>query len=574
MSKLAIGKIEGGARFQVPLDVQTQTIAVLGIRGSGKTTTGAVIVEELLERGRQVVIIDPTDVWWGLRSSASGKSAGHPVVIVGGPHGLLPLDTGDGALIADMVVEETASAVLSLRHLRKAEQRRFVCDFAEQLYHRKGEASHRTPLLVAIDECDAFIPQRVGGAEARMVGAIEDLVRRGRAAGLGVMLISQRAASINKDVLTQAELLVAHRHVSPQDRKALDLWVEAHDTAGLRDEFMTQLASLPVGTAWWWSPGWLDVFARVKVRQRSTFDSSATPKAGAKAAVPQRLAKVDLDVWRDKLQQRIEQAERDDPRKLRARITELEREAAAGTGQADVAQAVASAIEQRNREWAAAVGDLVKGVRFDLDEAATNLAATAGRLLEAFPESRRAPISPTKPRPAANLPRPASSNNGDTSINATQRKMLQVLVQRKQMGHDTTDARTLAALAGLKGSGGTFGTYLSRLRSAGLIEGERSALRILPAGEAAAGDVEALPVGRDLVEWWKANRLNATQGRMLDVIVATWPQSIDRRQLAEQLGLEATGGTFGTYLSRMRSLGLIEGSGELRASDALMEGFR
>jgi hypothetical protein len=44
---------------------------------------------------------------------------------------------------------------------------------------------------------------------------------------------------------------------------------------------MESLASLPVGTAWVWSPGYLELFQRVTIRARETFDSSATPKAGA-----------------------------------------------------------------------------------------------------------------------------------------------------------------------------------------------------------------------------------------------------------------------------------------------------
>ena len=85
-----------GKRFTLPVDVQTVTTAVLGIRGSGKSHTASVVVEDLLELGCQVVVIDPTDVWWGLRSSADGKRPGRSIVVCGGPHGQLPLAEADG----------------------------------------------------------------------------------------------------------------------------------------------------------------------------------------------------------------------------------------------------------------------------------------------------------------------------------------------------------------------------------------------------------------------------------------------------------------------------------------------
>ena len=183
-----------------PLEAVTQTFSLLGKRGSGKTHTASVLVEEMLKAGLQVVVLDPLEVWWGLRASADGQGPGLPILVFGGSHGDLPLDAQAGQALADLVVEERLSAVLSLRHLRKSEQQRLVTEFAERLYQRKGEDRYRQPLHVVIDEADAFVPQRVFSGQERMVGAVDDLVRRGRASGIGVTLIPQRAAVINKDV--------------------------------------------------------------------------------------------------------------------------------------------------------------------------------------------------------------------------------------------------------------------------------------------------------------------------------------------------------------------------------------
>lgn len=319
--RLRIGK-SGRSAFTLPPEIATQASAIHGVRGKGKTVTAAVIVEELLGLGVQVVVIDPTDVWWGLKSSADGKKVGHDIVILGGSHADLPLQSTSGAVIADFTVDHGASLILSLRHLRKNEQRRFVTDFAEQLFHRKGQVENRTPLFLAIDEASQYVPQRVMGDSARMVGAIQDIVRLGRSAGLGCALIDQRPATVNKDVLTQIELLVCHAVTSPQDRKALTEWIRQKDSAGREKEFLEDLASLGRGEAWFWHPI-QDVFQRVSVRMRETFDSSKTPELGGVLASPEVRAEVDLEQLRGALEETIAEAEANDPKALHRRIADL-----------------------------------------------------------------------------------------------------------------------------------------------------------------------------------------------------------------------------------------------------------
>src|SRR5439155_3768719 len=150
------------------------------------------------------------------------------------------------------------------------------------------------------------------------------LVRRGRARGIGVTLVTQRSAVLNKDTLTQAEVLIALRTIAPQDRDAIDAWIKVHGTPEQREELMRSLPSLPIGTAWFWSPGWLDVFRKVQIRQRETFDSSATPAVGTQVQPPRRLAEVDIEKLRTRIAATIEKPKADDPRELRKRIADLE----------------------------------------------------------------------------------------------------------------------------------------------------------------------------------------------------------------------------------------------------------
>ena len=87
-------------------------------------------------------------------------------------------------------------------------------------------------------------------------------------------------AVLNWDVLGQAEVLVALRMTNPRDVAAIDTWIRLHADPDQAAQLKHSLPALPVGTAWIWSPGWLERLARVKIRARRTFDSSATPKPG------------------------------------------------------------------------------------------------------------------------------------------------------------------------------------------------------------------------------------------------------------------------------------------------------
>ena len=75
-----------GPGLELPLEAVTETFAILAKRGSGKTYTAAVLVEELHAAGMPLVVADPVGVWWGLRSSADGAGPGLPFVVFGGDH--------------------------------------------------------------------------------------------------------------------------------------------------------------------------------------------------------------------------------------------------------------------------------------------------------------------------------------------------------------------------------------------------------------------------------------------------------------------------------------------------------
>ncbi len=552
--------------LNLPVEMVTQTAAILAKRGAGKTHTAVVLTEELLGAGQQVVILDPLDVWYGLRSSVDGQAPGFPITVLGGEHGDLPLEASSGTIVADFVVENRAPIILSMRHFSMADQRRLVTDFCERLYHRKGQDKYRQPLQVVIDEADEFVPQRIQAGQERMFGSVDRLVRRGRASGIGVTLISQRAAVINKDVLTQIEVLICLRTISPQDRKALEAWVEAHDAHDQRQEFMDSLASLGIGEAWVWSPGWLDLFKRVQIRERKTFDSSATPKVGERPVAPTASAAVDLDKLRKDLAATIERVKVEDPRELRKRIAGLEADLRKRAGPVDPAALQRAREEGRalaQQELQRAQDAKMAQLRAILSAVSEQLAKAAHLLNGAArpaPRPLRAPPPPAS-RPA---PRPASQPiAADGRVSGGERKILTVLAQYPQ----GRTKRQVAILTAYAVKGGAFQNYLGSLRSRGYIEG-RDLLRITEAGMAALGSYEPLPAGRDLLEHW-LRQLGKAERLILQHLAEIYPAAATKENLGVATGYEPSGGGFLNAVGKLRTLELIEGRGELRASEEL-----
>lgn len=562
------------SELELPLEAVTQTFAVLAKRGVGKTYFVLVLVEEMLKHGLQVVVADPVGVTWGLRASADGKGPGLPIVVLGGDHGDLPLEEAAGKLIADLVVDERLSVVLDLARFRKGEQVRFMTDFAEQLYHR-----NRNPLHLVLDEADAFAPQRPLPGQQRMLGAIEDIVRRGRARGLGVSLVTQRSAVLNKDVLTQVEVLVALRTIAPQDRAAIDEWIKVHGTPEQREQLMSSLPSLPIGTAWVWSPGWLDLFQQVRVRKRETFDSSATPEVGKKISAPKRLADVDLEQLRSKLSATVERAKADDPRTLRAQIAQLHRQLKTSAVVAPPPQ-VDPRVPHLERELAAARGEIEQmAVAADRRLAALArmrdaLAPVLAELNAIVGDARGVPVAPmvTAPgpvpridpvprehrRPPPSSPAPRPERIQSSAVTVPQQRILDALASFEAVGLVDISKSNAAVFADQSPTSSAFANNLGSLRTRGLISyPSRGRVTLTDDGRALATATEQIGSLEQLHEAW-ARRLSRPQWAILEPLIRAYPEPLARDALAEQAGQSATSSGYANNLGSLRSLGLLD----------------
>lgn len=152
-----VAQILLAADFGLPARAVTESLAVLGRKGGGKTNTGGVLFEQMHAIGAQCVALDPVGNWWGLRLSASGKRKGLDIPVFGGAHGDKPITPTSGRLLAQLIVDRKVSCVIDLMTFKPEQRRLFAADFAEELFELKK--TRRSPLHLFVEEARKFIPQ-------------------------------------------------------------------------------------------------------------------------------------------------------------------------------------------------------------------------------------------------------------------------------------------------------------------------------------------------------------------------------------------------------------------------------
>jgi hypothetical protein len=534
------------------------TFALLAKKGAGKTYTGRVMAEEMWQAGVPFVVLDPMGAWWGLRSSADGKSDGIPVGIFGGEHGDAPLERTGGKLMADLFVEERLSMILDMRGFgTRAAERQFALEFLERLYRANRDLMH-----LFVDEADLFAPQKPQVGDQPLLGVTENIVRRGRNNGIGCTLITQRSAVLNKDVLTQVDGLVAMRMLSPQDRNAIDDWVRDHGDMEVARGIKASLPDLQNGECWWWVPE-LDVLKRVKIRQSRTFDSSPTKRRGDRQREPTGYADVDMDAIEAKMAATIERAKAEDPKELRKQLAELRRELAKRPTETKIeTQTVIETVE---------IPVLDDDELGRLEEAVEALTAAAGKIVSATNETgaalgklkARLPVpAPAVPRPQARQPAtPREQPRGEHEHSAptpAQQRILNALAALEVIGVSQPGKIQLALFAHASPKSSGYANNLGALRTAGLIGYPAPGAAALTVDGRAIADHTHVPRSHDELLAYVYKLVGPARSRIVDALVDVYPKALPKDDLADRAGASASSSGFANNLGSLRSLGLID----------------
>lgn len=537
-------------------------LLVQGTSGSGKSYA----VRRLLEQthGRvQHLVVDAEGEYVSLRERFD--------YVVAGADGDCAAEPRSASLLARRLLELGASGILNISELRPHDRIRFVRLFLESLLAAPKTLWH--PVLVVVEECHLFAPQ--SGREAESTVAVVDLATRGRKRGYAVCAVTQRISDLHKSVVAQCGNRLIGRTTLDADVKRA-----AYELGFTGREEARQLAELPRGDFFTFGPALSERVVRMKVGETATSHGLRRGQRPAAPAPPRETVRkvlaqlADLPKEAEQEAKTLEEAQR--------RVRELERELAVAKRAVPAAdpEALAKAREagraEGGRDAGARQARLAAQVQARDGRIARALDAALNALQKAT-DAAREPIdvelgAPARVERQDHVPpaRRAREASPASSVSlGAERRLLAVLASR----HPARFTRAqLGTLAGLAHSGGTFSTYLSRLRSAGLLEEEGELIGSSADGLEAVGEIPPAPSTPEEIQavWRRALGAGAA-GRLLDALIAQWPEWMSRAELAEACGLTAGAGTFGAYLSRLRSNGLLEERGaELRASTTLV----
>jgi len=339
------GKLEGRT-IPVHLDLRkilTKHVAVLAKSGAGKSYSVGVLIEEILEKGVPLVIIDPHGEYSTLKSPNTVpedverlkffdlKPKSYPINEYGDPtltqgkqlklsnkmtqqelvqmiptrltgtqigilySALRNIDQVNfDTVIASLNAEESNAkwglinilehlrtynifsneptpyeeivapgvcSIVNLRGIPAEIQSILIYKLTKDLYDLRKRGA-LPPFFLVLEEAHNFCPERSFG-ETTASKTIRTIASEGRKFGLGLCVISQRPARLDKSVISQCTTQIILKVTNPNDLKAISASVE-----GLTAEAEKEIANLPIGTAL--VTGIVEVPLLVNVRPRRT----------------------------------------------------------------------------------------------------------------------------------------------------------------------------------------------------------------------------------------------------------------------------------------------------------------
>ncbi len=225
---IVIGADRAGAPIRIDIEELLATrLLVQGNSGSGKSH----LLRRLLEQSAtlvQQVVIDPEGDFVTL-----SDRYGH-VVIDGAAY-----DAADIVRIAARIRSHRASVVLALDGLDLEAQMRCAAVFLNTLFDAPRDEWY--PVLVVVDEAQMFAPAAAGDVSDEVrrlsLGAMTNLMCRGRKRGLAGVIATQRLAKLAKNVAAEASnFLMGRTFLDIDMARAADLLgMERRQAEAIRD---------------------------------------------------------------------------------------------------------------------------------------------------------------------------------------------------------------------------------------------------------------------------------------------------------------------------------------------------
>jgi hypothetical protein len=140
------------------------------------------------------------------------------------------------------VVKKGRCSLINLRGVPPYIQELLVSLFLTAIFEqRKNDLL--PPVLVVVEEAHRYAPER-GQGRSQAGSIVRTLASEGRKFGVGLAIVSQRPARVDKNVLSQCNTHITLKTTNPNDLKAIVAGVE-----GLDSRAADEIQMLPVGVA-------------------------------------------------------------------------------------------------------------------------------------------------------------------------------------------------------------------------------------------------------------------------------------------------------------------------------------
>ncbi len=139
------------------------------------------------------------------------------------------------------LIQEGEATIIDLKASNPDIQEMVVYKLAKELFHKR-KMGKVPPFIMVIEEAHNFVPERSFG-KATSSEIMRTIASEGRKFGLGIVVVSQRPARVDKNVLSQCHNQIIMRLTNPNDLSAI-----AGSFEGVTSDVKTYLAGLPPGT--------------------------------------------------------------------------------------------------------------------------------------------------------------------------------------------------------------------------------------------------------------------------------------------------------------------------------------
>lgn len=248
-----------GAKTLPAVEILTGRGFITGKSGSGKSNSASVIAEELLDNNYNLLVVDPEGEYYGLKEKYEILHVGNDDLCD------VQVTPQHAEQLAEIALERNMPIILDVSdYLDADEASELIANVVRELFQKEKDV--RKPFLLMIEEMQEYLPQQGGRDELSEL--LERVAKRGRKRGLGMLGMSQRPSSVDKDFITQCDWMLWHRLTWQND---IDVVRKV-----LGSEIAEQVEDLDTGEGFLMTD-WDESVERVQFKKKETHDAGATP---------------------------------------------------------------------------------------------------------------------------------------------------------------------------------------------------------------------------------------------------------------------------------------------------------